>query len=207
MQQNKALPNEGNFWCKWKISASTRQPTRLPPTSGCPGATHSWIWPHLGLTSSNKDLFHLCKCVFLTSIMAEHQRKVLVTADKRYQMKPWNHWKFSIFEEVNVCDWQRHPCWIWSAGGLYSHSPGTCSLHRSQSCYAPFQSSCWINKMKHSQCAAPRVAMPSKIFHLWFLPLENVSDSQQGGLTEQPKNSCCVIITNQEEEKSNFKVA
>lgn len=174
---------------------------RLPPTSGCPGTTHTWIWPQLGLTSSNKDLFHFYKCVFLTSIVAEHQRNVLVTADKRHEMKSWNPWlhgnhgKSRVFKEANICDLERCHCWIWSTGGLYSHSPGTSSLHRPQHCYAPFYSRFWINKAKHPQHAAPRAAMSSQIFHLWFLPPENVSDSQQGGLTEQPKHSLQVIST------------
>lgn len=154
-----------------------------------------------------KNLFHFCKCVFLTSTMAEQQREVLVTADKRHQMKPRSHWKSSILKEVNVCDWQRHTTVGFGAQEVCTATAQAPALCRPQSCYAPFQSSCCINKMRHSQRAAPRAAMPSKIFHLWFLPPENVSDSQQGGLTEQPKNSCWVISTNWEEEKSNFKVA
>lgn len=190
MQQNKALVNDGNFWCKQKISASTRWPTRHLPYFRMP-----WSNPQLDLTSVWFDhikqgpLTFLQTCVSHTRIMAEHQSKVLVTADKRYQMKPWNHGKYSVFKEVNVCDLQRRHRWIWSPGGLHSHSPGTCSLHRPQSCSAPFQSSCWINKIKHPQRAAPKAAMPSHMFHLWFLPPENVSDSQQGGLSEQPKHS------------------
>lgn len=112
----------------------------------------------------------------------------------------WSHGKYSVFKEVNVYHLQRCLCWIWSTGGLQSHSPGTCSLHRSQRCYSPFQSSSWINKTKHPQHAAPRAAMPSHIFHLWFLPPENVSDSQQGGLTEQPKHSHRVTSINWEKE-------
>lgn len=87
------------------------------------------------------------------------------------------------------------------------HSQGTCSVHRPQRCHTSFQSSCWMNKTKHPQRAAPRTAMPLQVFHLWFLPAENVSDSQQGSLTEQPKHSHLVISTNWEEEKSNFKEA
>lgn len=170
-----------------KFLQAPDSPRGTCPTSGHPGATHSWIWPQLGLTTSNKDLLHFCKRVSHTRIMAEHQSKVLVTADKRYQMKPWNHGKYSVFKAVNVYDLQRCHCWIWSPGSLHSHSPGTCSLHRPQSCSAPFQSSCWINKMKHPQGATPEAAMPSHMFHLWLLPPENVSDPQQGGLTEQPK--------------------
>lgn len=169
-----------------------------------PGETHSRIWPQLGLTSSNKDLFHICKCV---SDRYHGWTLEEGFGHKMHQMKPWNHGKYSVFEEVNVYHLQRCLCWIWSTGVLYSHSPGICSLHRSQSCYSPFQSSSWINKTKHPQHAAPRAAMLSHIFHLWFLPPENVSDSQQGGPTEQPKPSHWVTSTNWEKEKSNFKVA
>lgn len=80
------------------------------------------------------------------------------------------------------------------------HSQGTCSVHRPQRCHTSSQSSCWINKTEPPQRAAPQTAMPLQVFHPWFLPPENVSDSQQRGLTEQPKHSRLVISTNWEED-------
>lgn len=156
MQQNKVLPNDWNLRCKWKTSASARQPMRLPSTSGSPGETHGWSWPTLVVAQEGPLPF------LRTYVSHKHHghtpEEGFGVSGQEASSATHIRWSHVImqntvhFEQLNVSHLRRHRCWIWSNAGSYIISPAAqppTLWHRLQHCYDPFQSSWWINKMKH----------------------------------------------------------